>query len=216
MIGFYLTGFVMKILPEREAIDAKAIEKGKSITAVRRIFAKFIDLMCVCIVSLVIFGLGGLALYMLISNGVLDETIEKYKIISDKVLTIMMFVYLMVVYLIYTFFTVFVFKGNSIGKKLAGIRICDDNYNSPSKGKIFARHILYTLWIVCIPIAFAVVNIGVFNSLVNIVILLGIFALPILLFLRMNSKNEEKKRFIYEKISKTRLVSYASKGQVVK
>ena len=216
MLGFYLTGFVMKILPKRETIDAKAIEKGKSITAVRRIFAKCIDLMCVFIVSFGILALGSLGLYMLYTNGVLDETMDKYKIISNKIVTILLFVYLVVVYLVYTFVTVFVFKGNSIGKKLTGIRVCDSNYNSPSKGKIFARHILYTLSIACIPIAFAVVNIGLFIPLVNIGILLGIFALPILVFLKMNSKNEEKKRFIYEKISRTRLVSYVTKGQVEK
>lgn len=213
MIGFYLTGFVMKILPKRETIDAKAIEKGRSISAVRRIFAKCIDLMCVFIVSFGILALGCLALYMLYTNGVLDETMDKYKIISDKVVMILLFVYFISIYLIYTFFTVFVFKGNSIGKKLTGIRVCDSNYNSPSKGKLFARHILYTLWIACIPIAIGILTFGLCIPLVNIGVFFGMMALPILVFKKMNSKNEEKKRFIYEKISKTRLVSYASKAE---
>lgn len=150
---------------------------------------------------------------MLYTNGVLDETMDKYKIMSNKIVTILLFVYLVVVYLVYTFVTVFVFKGNSIGKKLTGIRVCDSNYNSPSKGKLFARHILYTLFIVCIPIAFEGIVIGLCIPLVNIGVFFGIMALPILVFIKMNSKNEEKKRFFYEKISKTRLVSYASKAK---
>lgn len=141
MIGFYLTGFVMNILPKRETIDAKAIEKGKSITAVRRIFAKCIDLMIVCIGSIGILALGCMGLYMLYTNGVFDETLDKYKTISNSTVTMLGYV---------------------------------------------------------IP-------------LINIGIVLGTLTLPILVFLKMNSKNEEKKRFIYEKLSKTRLVSYAGK-----
>lgn len=141
MIGFYLTGFVMNILPKRETIDAKAIEKGKSIIAVRRIFAKCIDLMIVCIGSIGILALGCMGLYMLYTNGVFDETLDKYKTISNSTVTMLGYV---------------------------------------------------------IP-------------LINIGIVLGTLTLPILVFLKMNSKNEEKKRFIYEKLSKTRLVSYAGK-----
>lgn len=141
MIGFYLTGFVMNILPKRETIDAKAIEKGKSITAVRRIFAKCIDLMIVCIGSIGILALGCMGLYMLYTNGVFDETLDKYKTISNSTVTML-------------------------------------------------GHVI---------------------PLINIGIVLGTLTLPILVFLKMNSKNEEKKRFIYEKLSKTRLVSYAGK-----
>ena len=216
MIGFYLTGFVMKILPKRETIDAKAIEKGKSITAVRRIFAKCIDLMFVCITSIGILALGCMGLYMLYTNGVFDETLDKYKTISDSLVTILLFAYFVAFYLIYTFLTVFVFKGNSIGKKLTGIRVCDDNYETPSRLKIFMRFILYTIWLVCIPILYAMISLGYFIPLVNIAIIFGSIAVPIVVFVKMNSKDEEKKRFIYEKISRTRLVSYASKGQVVK
>ncbi len=144
MIGFYLTGFVMNILPKRETIDAKAIEKGKSITAVRRIFAKCIDLMIVCIGSI-------------------------------------------------------------------GIRVCDENFESPSRWRVLFRHILYTVWIICISIVLEFTMLGHVIPLINIGIVLGTLTLPILVFLKMNFKNEEKKRFIYEKLSKTRLVSYAGK-----
>ena len=211
MIGFYLTGFVMNILPKRETIDAKAIEKGKSITAVRRIFAKCIDLMIVCIGSIGILALGCMGLYMLYTNGVFDETLDKYKTISNSTVTMLLFTYFVAFYLIYTLVTVFVFKGNTIGKKLTGIRVCDENFESPSRWRVLFRHILYTVWIICIPIVLEFTMLGYFIPLINIGIVLGTLTLPILVFLKMNSKNEEKKRFIYEKLSKTRLVSYAGK-----
>ena len=211
MIGFYLTGFVMNILPKRETIDAKAIEKGKSITAVRRIFAKCIDLMIVCIGSIGILALGCMGLYMLYTNGVFDETLDKYKTISNSTVTMLLFTYFVAFYLIYTLVTVFVFKGNIIGKKLTGIRVCDENFESPSRWRVLFRHILYTVWIICIPIVLEFTMLGYFIPLINIGIVLGTLTLPILVFLKMNSKNEEKKRFIYEKLSKTRLVSYAGK-----
>ena len=211
MIGFYLTVFVMNILPKRETIDAKAIEKGKSITAVRRIFAKCIDLMIVCIGSIGILALGCMGLYMLYTNGVFDETLDKYKTISNSTVTMLLFTYFVAFYLIYTLVTVFVFKGNTIGKKLTGIRVCDENFESPSRWRVLFRHILYTVWIICISIVLEFTMLGYVIPLINIGIVLGTLTLPILVFLKMNSKNEEKKRFIYEKLSKTRLVSYASK-----
>lgn len=211
MIGFYLTVFVKNILPKRETIDAKAIEKGKSITAVRRIFAKCIDLMIVCIGSIGILALGCMGLYMLYTNGVFDETLDKYKTISNSTVTMLLFTYFVAFYLIYTLVTVFVFKGNTIGKKLTGIRVCDENFESPSRWRVLFRHILYTVWIICISIVLEFTMLGYVIPLINIGIVLGTLTLPILVFLKMNSKNEEKKRFIYEKLSKTRLVSYASK-----
>lgn len=211
MIGFYLTGFVMNIFPKRETIDAKAIEKGKSITAVRRIFAKCIDLMIVCIGSIGILALGCMGLYMLYTNGVFDETLDKYKTISNSTVTMLLFIYFVAFYLIYTLVTVFVFKGNTIGKKLTGIRVCDENFESPSRWRVLFRHILYTVWIICISIVLEFIMLGHVIPLINIGIVLGTLTLPIFVFLKMNSKNEEKKRFIYEKLSKTRLVSYASK-----
>ena len=102
-------------------------------------------------------------------------------------------------------------KFNTIGKKLTGIRVCDENFESPSRWRVLFRHILYTVWIICIPIVLGFTMLGYFIPLINIGIVLGTLILPILVFLKMNSKNEEKKRFIYEKLSKTRLVSYASK-----
>ena len=201
----------MNILPKRETIDAKAIEKGKSITAVRRIFAKCIDLMIVCIGSIGILALGCMGLYMLYTNGVFDETLDKYKTISNSTVTMLLFTYFVAFYLIYTLVTVFVFKGNTIGKKLTGIRVCDENFESPSRWRVLFRHILYTVWIICISIVLEFTMLGHVIPLINIGIVLGTLTLPILVFLKMNSKNEEKKRFIYEKLSKTRLVSYASK-----
>lgn len=113
----------MNLLPKREEIDNKAIEIGRTVTANRRIYAKWLD----SLIELFILGL-----IMLISLVVLI-TIHRYtgfNILGRSIL-IYSFVYLLLVACIvdflYNFFAIAFCQGNTFGKtilKIVYIHIC--------------------------------------------------------------------------------------------
>ncbi len=52
IIGYYLLGYVQKILPTREEIDQASFEKGQSVTGLRRILAFLLDSLTYLFISL--------------------------------------------------------------------------------------------------------------------------------------------------------------------
>ena len=54
IIGYLIAGFLCKILPTREEIDNRAIEKGKKVPGIRKVIAFLIDLFLIKVISLII------------------------------------------------------------------------------------------------------------------------------------------------------------------
>ena len=54
IIGYLIAGILCKILPTREEIDNRAIEKGKKVPGIRKVIAFLIDLFLIKVISLII------------------------------------------------------------------------------------------------------------------------------------------------------------------
>ena len=219
MFGYFCTGFVMNLLPKREEIDNRAVEIGRTVTANRRMYAKWLD----SLIELVIVGL-----IMLVSL-VAVVSVHRYIgfNISRRSLWICILLYVILISslvdIVYNVFAVMFSHGNTLGKIILKVKICDENNKTPSRKKMMKRLCIYYIYFAGITVIMCLLPI-----VGNILLLVGhpiigmiVISMTIIVSLfysiviakKLRSKNDEQRRFLYEKLTNTRLVSYSTKVQ---
>ena len=216
MFGFFIVKFVMNILPSRDKIDSVAVERGRSVGGFRRIYAKLID-------TGVVFFLWGIEcigvmtlLYSANEKIAGLESLRRAWILLNKDFkTEIVFYLFFVTYILYDVLFALLYKGNTIGKILTGIKVCDGEYNVPKRRALLKRIVIFYSIIFLIPhlIERILCILGNKNPIFYFVDWIMLFILLIYVFIKFNSKKENKKLLIHEKMSKTRVANYAIKAR---
>jgi len=114
MLGYFITGIFLKILPDREKIDERSYQKGMRVTFPRRLLSFCVDLLFVFLLSWPV-GIG-LAFVFL----------ESYAFAVS--------------YLLYFILLQWLWKGKSLGKRLTKLCVVDESGHAPSLGKLTLRY----------------------------------------------------------------------------
>ena len=153
------------------------------------------------------------------------EEIERLKIIEEKYKdsqlyikdfkTEIVFYLFFVTYILYDVLFALLYKGNTIGKILTGIKVCDGEYNAPKRKSLLKRIVIFYSIIFLIPHLLERIccTLGKKNPIFYFVDWIMLFILLIYVFIKFNSKKENKKLLIHEKMSKTRVANYAIKAR---
>lgn len=175
LLGYVIAKLFTKILPNREKINEKAIEKGKIISGFRRTTTFILDL----------FILGIILLLTILF------TKNKYIII----LIIVLYYFLLPLFL----------KGSTLAEKFLNITVVDYN-NKYSIMRLLLRRIMFTLIYIVIPILLFKIRINnnYFNTILRI---LTIILVLLFYFVSAMKYMFSKRNLLYEKLSKTKLIS---------
>ena len=180
IVGYLISIPVIKILPKIEKVETKARERGKVISGFRRTTSLFLDLF----------------LFLIMEN-VLEYTIpaifKNYHIFG---LNIMIYYFLIPTFL----------NCSTLGQKFLNIQVLDDN-DRKNIFRLFFRNALFILIYIGIPIIGIFLINNVTNNLkdyIEIIFALLIFIIYAITAIKYLFTN---KKMLYEKISKTKLVS---------
>lgn len=183
-IGYLITPVIVCFLPSRKKLDEKSFENGKKVTLFRRALGFCIDFFFFIII-------------------VVGTKIATYNTDFSKYATLISFI---ICYILTPLFT----NGKTFGKMILKLQATAKVASNTSRLKVIARYILgYLLFYY----QFVIINIleqipkGRFTPIVNssIILLKVYFLLNIISILI--SLVKKKKEFLYEKISKTEIVS---------
>jgi uncharacterized RDD family membrane protein YckC len=202
MLGFLISPIFVAALPTREEIDQKSYKHGMEVTLMRRIFAKFIDLL----ISSAIYSICLLFIYAVYQISFLNTTIS-YKSFEKKLPLILASCYLSISILYHILF-IFFAKGNTPGRFILGIKICDFKEKKLSKTRLLFRYILYitSTYIMPICIIYIYYNYILKNLIAAIIIgiLLGLCILYFVIRLIVGIFSCKYTYFGYEKLSQTK------------
>lgn len=183
-IGYLITPVIVCFLPSRKKLDEKSFENGKKVTLFRRALGFCIDFFFFIII-------------------VVGTKIATYNTDFSKYATL---ISVIICYILTPLFT----NGKTFGKMILKLQATAKVASNTSRLKVIARYILgYLLFYY----QFVIINIleqipkGRFTPIVNssIILLKVYFLLNIISILI--SLVKKKKEFLYEKISKTEIVS---------
>ncbi len=182
LVGYFIAKPVIKKLPTIEKIENDAKEKGKKISGFKRTTSLFLDLF--------IYGI-----MLLILEVILSRTIQSIYII---ILSIALYYFVIPIFL----------KCQTLGQKYLNIKVVDDN-DKDNILRLFYRNILFMVMYFGIPylVTFGIDHLGITNYLRQIII--AIFLGIIFLWYMITAFKYffTNKKMLYEKISKTKLVS---------
>lgn len=178
MFGYFMVKPIFCFLPSMDEIECKSRDRGRRVSGFRRTLAVGLDLFIFIIILLIVM--------------------ISYR--DSFVLNIMIFI---VYYLVIPFFL-----GNcTLGEKYLNITIVDDK-DQRNVGRLFLRRILFLLMYLLIPfgifqVIYNLENVYLkeFVGFIMILVLLLIYFISFIKFLFTN------KDMLYEKLSKTRMVS---------
>jgi glycopeptide antibiotics resistance protein len=178
-LGYLVTPLFSRFLPSRDELDERAYLKGEKVSLPRKCIASLIDFV---IVSVVVFS----------------------TILSDYFDIFILFY----IFLIYLIISTTLFKGSTIGKKIVGIRIVNDNDDKANISQILIRYILkFFLFFEIFYVTLVLDNvnkIGSFGILLSIILYLMLLIIYFRTFISLLTK---KNRTVYESLSKTKHIS---------
>jgi glycopeptide antibiotics resistance protein/uncharacterized RDD family membrane protein YckC len=179
IIGYLATPLFSYFLPSRETVDEKAYLKGKNISTLRKLIAFVIDMI---VINILLF--------------ITHNLFKNISILSTFLVQISILIF------IYFILFSYLYKGRTIGKMILKIQI-----KQQQKEKLGIIHLCireFTFWTSFIIISYTLKYIlEVENQLVCNIIYIFVFIL-FFLYLKNDSANRPH---LYEKISKTELIS---------
>jgi glycopeptide antibiotics resistance protein len=201
-LGYFVAPIFTFLLPTREEIDAASYATDTRITFTRRLVAFLIDW---GILDVIRWGIGRWLLFGL-NNRVADFTDDYW--------------YFVVEVLVYFVLLSYLFKGQTIGKKLVRIRVMEENHSRVRLSALFKRYALVYL----IYIGASRVN-DLFTPFLQTShhLLLPVSLLIILIFSILQlgfycnilwSVMKKQPRYFYEKRTKTYLISTIERNKV--
>ncbi len=184
MLGYFITGIFLKILPDREKIDERSYQKGMRVTFPRRLLSFCVDLLFVFLLSLPV-GIG-LAFVFL----------ESYAFAVS--------------YLLYFILLQWLWKGKSLGKRLTKLCVVDESGHAPSLGKLTLRYGF--LW--AAAVAFSLISDLISDLLGSVLfgafLQIGLSLAVLLWFLVDTVQNHNSvlgRDYLHGRLSKTKLSS---------
>lgn len=178
LMGFIISPLIIHLFPSRDTLDEKSKEKGIEVSYTRRLIAYFLD---ITIYSSFIF--------ILILDGV-NITFTNY--------FLGLFLYFISSSLL--------LKGSTFGKKIVKIKVvCNDLKFHIAN--IYIRYATrYIVFLVLFDVIYYIYNNDYFNSITSIIILFLLLVETILIINSIYSVSVNK-RLVYEKFSKTFVIS---------
>ncbi len=184
MLGYFITGIFLKILPDREKIDERSYQKGMRVTFPRRLLSFCVDLLFVFLLSWPV-GIG-LAFVFL----------ESYAFAVS--------------YLLYFILLQWLWKGKSLGKRLTKLCVVDESGHAPSLGKLTLRYGF--LW--AAAVAFSLISDLISDLLGSVLfgafLQIGLSLAVLLWFLVDTVQNHNSvlgRDYLHGRLSKTKLSS---------
>ena len=178
VLGFLMCRPFIKFVPKIDEVNANALEKGKTISGLRRTMAFFLDLFILMFIEVFVIILFGDYFYLNLG-----------------------------IVLIYYFIIPLFLNTGTPGKKFLNIAVFDDN-NEKNIPRLFLRKILVMLIYFVIPFVVFEIIINMPNDFVRefvgIIVILCVF---LMYFISVIKYMFTSKELLYEKLSKTRLVS---------
>ena len=182
MIGFLITPIIAIILPTRKELDEKSFEKGKKVTFLRRALAYCIDLFFFVLVFIMV--------------SILTHNTQFQK--STIIITV--FLYYIVIPLIN--------QGKTFGKMILKLQVVAKNNKKFQKIRIMIRYILSYILFYYQAI---IINLLSQSSMNNNILKYSILILKIYFVINLISIIlsivKKDKRFLYEKITQTEIIS---------
>ncbi len=190
LIGFAVGGLAIKFLPNRDELDKYAYKKGEKITVWRKIMCFMFDVIFFSIFSGIIYGFMPSGLN------------ERYLV-------------MMISFIFYFVLIPFLFKGQTLGKKLLKIKVVDKENNKPKFYQYFIRYAV--LFLIYIPFPFYliyglllvgnVIDSSLITPIIYTIGLIVLFIFGFIYYLVIFIKMCQGKELWYEKISGTKNVS---------
>ncbi len=184
MLGYFITGIFLKILPDREKIDERSYQKGMRVTFPRRLLSFCVDMLFVFLLSWPV-GIG-LAFVFL----------ESYAFAVS--------------YLLYFILLQWLWKGKSLGKRLTKLCVVDESGHAPSLGKLTLRYGF--LW--AAAVAFSLISDLISDLLGSVLfgafLQIGLSLAVLLWFLVDTVQNHNSvlgRDYLHGRLSKTKLSS---------
>ena len=184
MLGYFITGIFLKILPDREKIDERSYQKGMRVTFPRRLLSFCVDMQFVFLLSWPV-GIG-LAFVFL----------ESYAFAVS--------------YLLYFILLQWLWKGKSLGKRLTKLCVVDESGHAPSLGKLTLRYGF--LW--AAAVAFSLISDLISDLLGSVLfgafLQIGLSLAVLLWFLVDTVQNHNSvlgRDYLHGRLSKTKLSS---------
>ena len=180
IFGYFLSKPIIKILPKIEKVELKAKERGKNISGFRRVTSLFLDLF--------IFSI-----FQLILELIIPSSIKTYYIIGLGII-------------IYYFIIPIFLKCSTLSQKFLNIQVLTDD-DKKSISRLYFRNILLIVIYIGIPYLLGIYinNIGgIYKEYIGLSFAVIIFIIYIISAIKYLFTN---KKMLYEKVSKTKLVS---------
>lgn len=178
LLGYYISSPMVSFFPKISEINHEARNRGKKISGLRRCVAFFLDL---------------------------------YLFILLKLITILFwkdtFYFTILLMVIYYFMIPLFFNHSTLGQAFLNIQVLD-YYHQKKTARLFFRKILFLLLYIVIPSV--IINVIFFMKMDMIREIVGIITIGIILiidFITMIKYTFTNKDMLYEKLSKTKLVS---------
>ena len=191
IFGFLLATILSRILPTREEIDEKSLDRSKKISLLRRLVAMGFDII-----------IGSISSFVVISP------ILKHFSISSP------FIILQVGILCYMLITTILFNGRSLGFFMTNLKVeLDKEVSSSFLSRLFhffLRYLFFILQFIIIPLLFIMfIDYYYLNNLLNkdavTVIAIAFISIYLLYLVATSILVALRKPILYEKISKTKL-----------
>ena len=191
IFGFLLATILSRILPTREEIDKKSLDRSKKISLLRRLVAMGFDIVIGSIFSFIVIS-----------------PILKYFSINSP------FIILQVGTLCYMSITTALFNGRSLGFFMTNLKVeLDKEISSSFLSRLFhffLRYLFFTLQFIIIPLLFIMfIDYYYLNNLLNkdavTVITIAFISVYLLYLVATSILVALRKPILYEKISKTKL-----------
>ncbi len=184
MLGYFITGIFLKILPDREKIDERSYQKGMRVTFPRRLLSFCVDLLFVFLLSWPV-GIGLAFIFL-----------ESYAFAVS--------------YLLYFILLQWLWKGKSLGKRLTKLCVVDESGHAPSLGKLTLRYGF--LW--AAAVAFSLISDLISDLLGSVLfgafLQIGLSLAVLLWFLVDTVQNHNSvlgRDYLHGRLSKTKLSS---------
>ena len=178
-LGFLITPLFSRFLPSRDELDEQAYLKGEKVSLPRRFIATLID-----------FVLVSFVLFSTILNNYFDIFILFY------------------IFLIYMIVSTAFFKGNTIGKKIVGIKIVNDNEEKANLAQILVRYsIKFFIFFEIFYVTLVLDNINKIGTFGKILAIILYLMLAIIYFRTLVTLISKKNKPVYDSLSKTKHIS---------
>ena len=188
IIGYFVGTLLLKFLPNREEIDDTALELGTKVSIIRRTLAYGIDLF--------IF----LVFYMIIRF--------TFNITFAYNFYVLAFIYFIII--------PWFFKGQTLAYKFLKIKIISTKYEKVTLIELVLRNLLFYAFYVILPILIIILCGSIVNYFNNSIYIYTILLLILFIFLYYVISFFTlaiKKTCIYERWSKTKIISTIKKNQ---